>query len=61
MICNTCGNHLTLCICDDIDERIKQLESSPFLSMDWEGLKAARFLNKFEIEKLKKESKKLHE
>ena len=56
MTCGKCGHHMTLCICDDAEERIAELEKSPYLSMDWEGLRARRLLNKFDIERLKKEA-----
>jgi len=39
------------CICLDADERIAELEKSPFLMMDWEGLRAVRELNKFDIQR----------
>jgi hypothetical protein len=57
MECAKCGNSMSLCICDDCDERIADLEKSPYLAMNWDALKAMRLLNKFEIERLKKEAK----
>jgi hypothetical protein len=57
MECAKCRNTLAMCICDDFDERLARLEESPYLKMDWQGLKLARFLNTFERERLKKETK----
>lgn len=51
MICTICDRPLARCICDDIDERIESLSKSPFLAIDWDALKAARHLAKFEIDR----------
>lgn len=42
---------MTRCICLDADARINELEKSPFLQMDWDGLRAIRKLNQFDIER----------
>lgn len=61
MICNVCDNPLVMCICDDIDARITELSKSPHISVNWDALRAQRFLNKFAIERLKAEKAKNNE
>lgn len=51
MRCGKCDRDLTLCICEDIDERMKQLAGSPNLAIDWDLIRAERFLNKFQIQR----------
>ena len=54
MICTICSRKLTLCICDDAEDRIRKLKH-PNLAIDGEAILAERFLNKFEIERIRKE------
>lgn len=51
MICARCNRNLTRCICDDAEERIRNLGTSPYLLIDWQGILAVRHLNKFDIER----------
>lgn len=57
MICTICDRNLTLCICDNADERIERLKDSPYLQFDWEAIKAARLLARYEIELARQEAK----
>lgn len=61
MICCQCNRNLVMCICDDFDERIKQLESSPFLAIDFDKIRAQRFINQFDIEREKQKHHKQNE
>lgn len=57
MTCAVCRKPLEMCSCPDLEERIAILKQSPFLSIDWEAIEAARFLNRHERERLAKEEK----
>lgn len=46
-----CDRKMSACICDDADERIAALENNPAFAIDWEAIKAERFLKRFEIQK----------
>ncbi len=58
MICCKCEQDLRICYCDDIEQRIEDLRKSQFLSIDWDAILAVRLLNKFEIDRLREQSKK---
>jgi hypothetical protein len=56
MICTICSRKLTLCICDDAEDRIRKLVH-PNLAIDVDAILAERFLNKFTIERDRKQQK----
>jgi hypothetical protein len=58
MTCTKCDNTMSLCTCDDAEARIADLEKSPYLSMDWAGLRAARAANASKIARLKEDATK---
>lgn len=60
MHCAVCDKNMTRCICLDADERIDDLAKSNVLTMDFDGLKSVRNLNKFDIERDRAEYIKQH-
>lgn len=60
MHCSICDRNLTVCICEDCDSRIQSLidHPHPAIAIDWEGIKAVRSLNRFDIERDRENERK---